>query len=118
MKLKWSTKPPEFPAKACLVTKQYIDGTRCVEEGWAGFGEISKGAIAWAAYPNFQDSKEGWKSEYMGDELPEKDGRYIATKEKRIPRICRYNSQKSLFGGDSAVIAWMDIPKPYSGNKS
>ena len=72
MKRKWETKPPSFMAKACLVTKENKYG-RYVIEGWAGFGEMRPGAVAWAKYPDFSKSEEGWMSEYLGDETPDKN---------------------------------------------
>lgn len=119
MKLKWNVEPPEFSAKPCLVTIKREDGSRYITDGWAGFGEMMKGAIAWAEYPDFSKSKEGWKSEYMGDEKPTQNGIYLVTLMKRNtinfpPEIYWYDCKKDTFGGTSDAIAWMDVPKPYS----
>ena len=90
---------------------------RYVIEGWAGFGEMRPGAIAWAEYPNFEKSKEGWMSEYMGDEKPTQNGLYLVAlidgnTIKFPPRILWYDCKKDTFGGADGI-AWMDVPKPY-----
>ena len=103
-------------AKACLVTKENKYG-RYVIEGWAGFGEMSYGAIAWAEYPDFSKSNEGWMSEYAGDEKPTQNGLYLVgfmdgNTIKFPPRILWYDCKKDTFGGADGI-AWMDVPKPY-----
>jgi hypothetical protein len=118
MKVKWSIKPPCFTARPCLVTIKRKNKSRYITEGWAGFGEIMHGAIAYAEYPDFEKSKEGWKSDYTGDENPNKSGLYLVTFMERNeisfpPKICWYNSRKDTFGDSLDAIAWTELPEPY-----
>ena len=69
-------------------------------------------------YPSSED-REGWKSEFWGDELPEKSDWYLVTVEGRHGD----ELEKSWFDaekyrwcrerGRPEVVAWRELPKPW-----
>lgn len=114
--MKWITKIPEEVIQNCLLTRERKDGSRYVELGAVVPGEHRYGLIAYMSIEHFLDNNNNWKSEYKGDELPEKSGRYICCKEdeKRI-FLFYFDSKKCTFGGSSEMIAFMEVPSPYMG---
>lgn len=84
----------------------------------------AKNVIAYMIIPHIQTDRSPWKSEYSGDELPEKSGQYICCMEcaaghsERLKiRQMWFDKRTQKFSGVEAL-GYMHIPKPYSGKKT
>ena len=118
--MQWLIKPPERLIQNVLLTFEGGNGKRRVEFGWVDTDYAMGQAIAYMIIPHMVNEPKVWKSQYRGDDLPVKSGQYICCED------CKYNynlhiykywfdARKQTFGGSSNMIAYMDIPAPYSG---
>jgi hypothetical protein len=130
MKNKWNTRPSDSGENMlCLCTFESDVKTRWVSEGWTGYGDMMKGAVAWMPMTkHVTKDPTDWLSVYRGSELPKQSGRYLVSMicdrnhpalMSTYPKILWYDANKQTFGGLTTenAIAWMTLPKEYSGEK-
>lgn len=114
--MKWLIKLPEKVIQNCLLTWERNDGSRYVTLNAIVPDEDRKGIVAYMPIKHFLKDNTGWKSEFMGDDLPSENKHYLCCDDKSF---CVYmhwfNAKKCTFGGSDKMIAFMDIPKPYMG---
>lgn len=128
MEREWNTKPPDNFTGTCLVTMK-VGNRRWVTEGWAdkdqaGELKMMPGAIAWMPKPTHcAKEPKGWLSHYRGDDFPEQEDWYLVSTmheppNNNIPYTVQqlwFNAKKEVFGGSDNFIAWMPLPKPFTG---
>lgn len=115
--MKWFTEVPEEVIQNCLLTRERKDGSRYIELG-AVIPNEHRNIIAYMPITHFLINKDGWKSEHVGDELPNNNGDYLCCTDN-VHAIYNFwfDSKKCTFGGSNKIIAFMDVPKPYVGKK-
>ena len=97
--------------------------------GLAGWG-LQNGTIAYMPLPeNITKAPELWKSEYRGDDPPKRRGSYIVQLQGILPHNRNWLNIHELYYAVKSskwlavpmgweVIAWMKLPKPYTGNNT
>jgi len=120
--VKWRTEPPlGGEHMRCLLTCKTDTGIRYVTIGWAGYGEMMRGAVAWAPLPeHIAKCPDGWMSQYRGDDSPSESGLYLVSLMKgnrpAPVQLLWYNHKKDTFGGSHDYVGWMPEPKPFNGS--
>lgn len=116
--MKWMTEQPSKVIQHCLITWQREDGTRFVTLNAICPNENRHRLIAYMPITHFLDDKTAWKSQFIGDEEPSVNGRYLCCKEKsKSIFLYWYDANKCTFGGADDMIAYMPVPKPYAGDQ-
>lgn len=115
----------DFITESAIVTQLINRRSQShVTIGLPGWGHYNN-TIAYMPLPRpINEDKRGWKSEYMGDELPQIKGTYIAqiqgvTKERQgnthiIEAYFEMEKERWLWIPKGfEVIAWRRFPKPF-----
>lgn len=124
--MQWITVPPDcFCLQNVLCTSETKSGERYVHFSYVGRERdmTGKQVIAYMIIPHIYTDRSVWKSEYNGDDNPEKSGRYICCieckqghDERLSIRNLWFDKKTNLFSGVEAL-GYMDIPKPYQAKK-
>ena len=79
--------------------------------------------VAYMPIPTFIDDPSDWRSEFRGDDPPERSGWYVVTVEQKTAG--KYTLKKTYYDagkgrwcglcGRGEVLAYMELPKPYKG---
>jgi hypothetical protein len=120
VRTKWTQIKNNYELKdRAIVTRQLLTPKRLdVTIGLPGWGLQNK-TLAFMPLPkNIIEAPENWKSEYRGDELPDKNGMFIVQLQKdklEISSLYFSTEKKCWFAVPEGweVIGWMDYPKPF-----
>ena len=114
--MKWLTELPERVIQNCLLTWQRDDGSRYITLNAILPDENRHGIIAYMPIKHFITDNTGWKSEFKGDDLPNKNGYYLCCNDRpSTVYLYWFDAKKCTFGGSDKMIAFMDVPNPYTG---
>lgn len=122
MRLKWTpiTIDFELTEMAIVTRKLKYPSILDVTIGNPGWGMQNR-TIAYMPLPqNIDRDPTAWKSEYRGDELPDKDKACIVQLQNSVGKFkiseSYYLAKENRFlriPNGWEVIAWMEYPKPY-----
>lgn len=121
--MRWLTKRPEQIIPNALLTRETNNGSRYLEMGAVPGREERWGRdiLAYMLIPHLNEQPGLWRSEYLGDELPDNSGEYLCCAEcndninpRGKIRMLWYDSKTARFGG-AVMMGYMPVPAPYSG---
>jgi hypothetical protein len=129
--MKWTTlKDGEELRDRDIVACRRRDGRIDFALGYPGWNANNNGVIARMPIQNIAQNSKGWRSEYRGDEPPQKSGWYLASltyiQTQQLPlgegvSELYYDAQKSRWLAepkDKEIFAYMPFPKPYQSKKT
>ena len=106
--------PPEDAKGQFICTCKRTDGNRFVAADalYAPQANMMGNVIAYTEIKHFLDNRDGWKSEYLGDEMVCKT-QYLICFEDNKQICCVWNNGTNLQNYN--IIAFRELPKPYKG---